>query len=427
MALKGLGLLAVLALSGCSMIGKPLDFKNVSVSDTISAGQDAYKAATLSDEDVRKYAKAMAEKLDKENEVAPAGSPYTKRLAKLVAKYKKEGGMDLNYKVYVDPEVNAFSLADGTIRVHTGLMDKMNDEELLFVIGHEIGHVMSGHSKARLQRAYAASAATGALTTGLNAGAGSSVGGLGMAIGGDLLSDLVSEVVQAQFSQSDETESDEYGLGLLQRGKKNPQSAVKALMALADDDGESDSGSKLIAQFTSTHPDPKARAEHIQTLIAGGVKPMTMASKGDSESATSSDTDGSTAAVAHNAPAGSAGEIVFGDDAATTESTAMAVSPEPRMPDSDASYTPPSPARHGTWYVQVGAFSSHDNAQRLVENLAARQNPAELRESTVGQRPLYRVVVGPYESKRDAERETRELMQDSSLVSDAIVRRLGSM
>ena len=32
-------------------------------------------------------------------------------------------------------------MADGTIRVYSGLMDLMTDDELLFVIGHEMGHV----------------------------------------------------------------------------------------------------------------------------------------------------------------------------------------------------------------------------------------------------------------------------------------------
>ena len=49
-------------------------------------------------------------------------------------------------------------MANGTIRVFTGLMDLMNDEELLFVIGHEMGHVVRNHSRKKVALAYSTSA-----------------------------------------------------------------------------------------------------------------------------------------------------------------------------------------------------------------------------------------------------------------------------
>lgn len=40
-------------------------------------------------------------------------------------------------------------MADGTIRVNSGLMDVMNDGELRFILGHEMGHVVERHIKKR--------------------------------------------------------------------------------------------------------------------------------------------------------------------------------------------------------------------------------------------------------------------------------------
>jgi putative metalloprotease len=40
--------------------------------------------------------------------------------------------------------VNAFATADGTIRIYSGLMEMMTDDELIFVIGHEIGPTCPG-------------------------------------------------------------------------------------------------------------------------------------------------------------------------------------------------------------------------------------------------------------------------------------------
>ncbi len=47
-----------------------------------------------------------------------------------------------------DPRVNAMALGTDKpfIVITTGLVDLMDAEEIRFVIGHELGHVLSGHS-----------------------------------------------------------------------------------------------------------------------------------------------------------------------------------------------------------------------------------------------------------------------------------------
>ena len=63
-----------------------------------------------------------------------------------------------NYKVYLKKQVNAFALADGTIRIYSGLMDMLDDGELRFVIGHEMGHIVKEHTLKQIRLAYAARA-----------------------------------------------------------------------------------------------------------------------------------------------------------------------------------------------------------------------------------------------------------------------------
>jgi putative metalloprotease len=252
-------------LASCGGIGGGFDIGGLSPSKVLDIGQNAYKAATLTDADVQKMSAEFVKELDAQSKIAAPSNPYAKRLQKIVARHKKEEGLNLNYKVYLQNEVNAFSTADGSIRVYSGLMDKMTDDELLFVIGHEIGHVKHGHRKARMQRGYAAAAAVGAIGQGLNGATSNTAAGFGIALGGNLVAQLAGEVLKAQFSQSDETESDEFGLHLVHRVKRPVNSVVSALLKLKDDEG-GDSSSTL-DQFTSTHPDPEARAEHIKELI----------------------------------------------------------------------------------------------------------------------------------------------------------------
>ena len=116
-------------------------------------------AATLSDAEVIELGKRTADSEDRQNSIAAANSKYAKRLQKLTANWKTVDGVKLDYKVYVKKEVNAFAVPNGSIRVYSGLMDKLTDDELRYVVAHEIGHVLLGHSKKAMQTAYATSAA----------------------------------------------------------------------------------------------------------------------------------------------------------------------------------------------------------------------------------------------------------------------------
>ena len=57
------------------------------------------------------------------------------------------GGIQLNFKVYDVIDVNAFACGDGSVRVFSSLMDIMTDDELMAIIGHEIGHIVHHDSR----------------------------------------------------------------------------------------------------------------------------------------------------------------------------------------------------------------------------------------------------------------------------------------
>jgi len=216
----------------------------------VGAGGDLFTAATLSAEDVKELGKATAETMDAKNKVAPANNPYAKRLNKIVAGLHKEAGLDLNYKVYLVKDVNAFACPDGSVRVFAGLMDMMTDDEIYFVIGHEIGHVANGDSANRLRLAYAASGARKA------AGATSSAIG---ALSRSQLGDIGEALLNAQFSQKQEYAADAYGLELIKKNRKSQQAAVTALRKLATP-GSAPS-------MFSTHPESGKRADAIAANI----------------------------------------------------------------------------------------------------------------------------------------------------------------
>ncbi len=214
------------------------------------AGLEAYKAATLSDEDVKLLAVQASHKSDHQHKIASDHNPYGRRLKRLVKDNYASEGYTFNYKVYLSEQVNAFAMADGTIRIYSGLMDMMNDEELLFVVGHEMGHVVKKHIKKKIMVAYAASA----IRKGV-ASQESVVGDIARSsIGG-----LIQLLFNAQFSQEEERQADDYGLFFLKDNGIKTSAAVTALKKLATlGKGHS---------FLSSHPAPGARAERLQEQV----------------------------------------------------------------------------------------------------------------------------------------------------------------
>src|SRR6187402_1490891 len=120
----------------------------------LGAVQKGITGFTFTDADAATLSKAAVDKMDAENIVAGPTDPYAIRLAKVFGKHTKGEFYTLNYKVYLTKDVNAFATADGSVRVFSGLMDIMDDNELIAVIGHEIGHVNNHDSRDAMKAVY---------------------------------------------------------------------------------------------------------------------------------------------------------------------------------------------------------------------------------------------------------------------------------
>ena len=225
--------------------------EDVDLRQATEAGRDAIKAVTLSEGEVHRLSRKAAARLDAEHRIAPPGSRPAARLKRLVAKHRQEDGESFSFRVYLSPRVNAFALGDGSIRVYRGLMERMTDQELLFVIGHEIGHVVQDHVRRKMAVALAGSALRKGIASQENI-----VGELaGSALGG-----FVEQLANAQFSQEEEEAADDYALHFMEREGYDPRKAVSALEKLARGSGEH--------SFLSSHPAPGERAKRLQAQLA---------------------------------------------------------------------------------------------------------------------------------------------------------------
>ena len=166
---------------------------------------------------------------------------------------------NINYEFYaLDTKgLNAVSLPGGIIFVYKGLLDKLNDEELAFVLGHEVGHVAAKHAIKQLQANLGFSLL---LTVALVAGGGkegSRVTDIAKA------SDQIFNLISLGYSREDESFADRLGVKYSYQAGFNPYAGISALTKLGEDEGNG----IQIPEYMRTHPYAKDRIKALEVLI----------------------------------------------------------------------------------------------------------------------------------------------------------------
>lgn len=216
------------------------------------SGTQLYQAATLNDNDVKALTNEACKEMDAQNKVAPANSTYAKRLNNISKALGNEvNGTPVNYKVYMTKDVNAWAMANGCVRVYSGLMDMMTDNEVEGVLGHEMGHVALGHTRKAMQVAYGTIAARTATA---------SAGGVAAQLSNSQLAEMGEKLVNAQFSQHQETEADNFSYDLLKKRGVSTAGLVTGFDKLAKLGGGDSS-------MFDSHPPSKERADNIRNRI----------------------------------------------------------------------------------------------------------------------------------------------------------------
>ena len=154
-----------------------------------------------------------------------------------------------------DPRINAFALPAGVIVVLTGLLEKAESEnELVFILGHEMGHFAHRDHLRRMGRSLVLLAA------------------VTMVFGPDSsLSDLVAGslgLAELNFSRRQETAADEFGLRVLKCFYGNTCGAdiFFSKIPATGDPGR-------FGHYFSSHPQNRRRIAHLRNLGASNCPP----------------------------------------------------------------------------------------------------------------------------------------------------------
>jgi len=200
----------------------------------------------------------IAKKIAKEYKIST--NPYDiKRVNSTAQKIVKFiDRQELSYYFYVidrddqdKPQINAFSVPGGYIYIFKGLLDLLGDDELAFVLAHEIGHIASRHQIKNLQAAMGYNLA---MLASVGSGADSRfTSGLSYALAQILMG----------YSREDEFNADEQAVRYCESAGFDPASGISVLDKLYEE------GKKKIRplSYFRTHPYTAQRIRHIKETL----------------------------------------------------------------------------------------------------------------------------------------------------------------
>ncbi|MGB5255685.1 MAG: M48 family metallopeptidase [Woeseiaceae bacterium] len=154
-----------------------------------------------------------------------------------------------DFRVEIDEAetANAMALPGGLIVVTQGLLDQVESEnELAFVLGHELGHFRNRDHLRALGRGVVVSLFFVVIT-------GSDVAGLGI---------KATDLTLRGFNREQETKADEFGLAVVQAEYGHVNEAARLFERWDEEQG---AGSALMS-YLSTHPQPGDRAQRLHEI-----------------------------------------------------------------------------------------------------------------------------------------------------------------
>ena len=169
---------------------------------------------------------------------------------------------DYRFFIVKSQQFNAFAAPSGLIFFYTELIQSMESEdELVSVIAHEIGHVAKRHLASRMKKGTIVNiAALGAALAAI------ALGGGGVASQALLTGSLAAgQSAQLYFSREDEKEADLLAYHWLKELGRDPDGQRKMLQTMRR---IARYRMGQVPQYLLTHPDPEARLDYVESLIA---------------------------------------------------------------------------------------------------------------------------------------------------------------
>jgi len=206
----------------------------------------------LTDEEEIDYGNQIAEQFNLQVSLTDENQSYVEKIGNKISKYVTRNKIPYKFRVIDDNNViNAYSMAGGNIWVTTALLNMVeNEDELAFVIAHEIAHEDKKHNMRRVQLIFRAKQ-----------------------IGGEpaeFFAMVAQNLATLPFAKYQEFEADEWGAYLMHKAGYDKKGAIdffKKLAKLGDEKGEKDLG-----YIFRTHPYTNDRIKILEKYIDKNLK-----------------------------------------------------------------------------------------------------------------------------------------------------------
>ena len=193
----------------------------------------------------------------------PAMNAMLQRVGKRIARVAgpdMPSSVQWEFVVFEEDQLNAFAMPGGKVAVYSGLMNMVEtDDELAAVIGHEVAHVVAGHSNERASQQILVGGGAAVLQI------GSSFSDLSRTERALLLSAFGAGAtvgVLLPFSRTHELEADEIGMLYAAKAGYNPLAAVKFWERIS-----AENSVKAPPELLSTHPADSRRINRIKVQL----------------------------------------------------------------------------------------------------------------------------------------------------------------
>jgi predicted Zn-dependent protease len=185
---------------------------------------------------------------------------YINRLGQQVLDIAGPQYFDYHFFVVKNDQFNAFAAPSGLIFFNSGLIKTMQSEDqLLSVLAHEVGHVVSRHLSRRIAKQEKITAAS--MIFGL---ASLAVGNPALAQGLFSGALAANQTAGLNFSRQDEEQADRLAFGWLRIMERNPtamESMLKSMRRITR------YRSEQLPPYLLTHPNPEDRLDYVQSLL----------------------------------------------------------------------------------------------------------------------------------------------------------------
>ena len=167
---------------------------------------------------------------------------------------------DYHFFVVKSNQFNAFAAPSGLIFFYTGLIKTMKSEDqLVSVLAHEVGHVVSRHIAHRMSKQGKVTAATMLL------------GLASLALGNPALSQglltgsiAANQAISLGFSREDEEQADRLSFDWMRALHRNPEAMVGMLKTMRR---ITRYRTNKLPAYLLTHPHPETRLDYVRSLV----------------------------------------------------------------------------------------------------------------------------------------------------------------